>query len=119
LETGLDDPSTVTFYRIAKTFPPSADEYRTKRQKDGNPPTNADAAIIRAYDGLSAFDSEAGARRQATRFRILGSKVVRFHLPIAGHISWEQTFQPGHYTLTGELAQLAEYLDLEFVIEVL
>jgi len=114
----LDDLSIVTFYRIANLFPPSAEEYRTKRQKDGSPPPNAKIEVIRAYDGLSAFDSEAGAMRQGIRFPALGTKVVRYHLPVNGEISWGQSFRAGHYTLAGELDSLAEYLDMEFVVEI-
>jgi hypothetical protein len=70
----------ATFYRIAKGFPPSSSEYRTKRQKDGDPPPNATVAIVRAYDGLSAFDTEEGARQQAKQCSGRLSYVFTFRL---------------------------------------
>jgi hypothetical protein len=114
----LDDSSTVTFYRIAKRFPPTLSEYRTKRQKDGDPPPDARADIARAYDGLSVFDTEAAAVRHAKRMPVLGTIVIRFHIPTNGGIMWEQTFRPGHYTLYGDLKALATYLDHSYVVSI-
>jgi hypothetical protein len=114
----LDDPNTITFYRIAKRFPPGPNEYRTKRQKDGDPPPDAKPDIAQTYDGLSVFDTEAAALRHAKRIPVLGTIIVRFHIPTNGGIAWEQTFRPGHYTLYGDLKELATYLDHAYVLSI-
>jgi hypothetical protein len=106
-----------SFYRVAKSYPPTEDDYRTRKDRQGDPPAHVPEAVRRSWDALSAFDSEEGARRQARRFPRLGRFIVRYDIPPGAGVSFEQTLGPGHYDLRGDKFELHRYL-ADFVVEV-
>lgn len=105
------EPSVRSFYRIAKVYPPGEDEYLTARQRGRLLPVAATGELVRSWDGLSAYDSEEGARQQAKRLRgRLGWLVVRYDVPARSEIVWEKSLGPGHYDLFGDPVELRRYL---------
>ncbi len=100
-----------SFYRVARTYPPSDAEYLTAREKRGDPPAGASAELQRSYDGLSAFDSSEGARALAIRLKgRLGRLIVRYDIPDGAGAVWDKTLGPGHYDLYGDKTELQRYL---------
>jgi hypothetical protein len=57
-----------SFYRVAKEFPPGEDEYLTPRELGRKPKKGASEEDIQSLDGLSSWDSEAGARSIGQQF---------------------------------------------------
>jgi hypothetical protein len=98
------------FYRVVKSYPPTEDDDRTRKDRQGDPPEHVPDAVRRSWDALSAFDSEEGARRQGKRFPRLGRFIVRYDIPPDAGITYEQTLGPGHYDLRGDMTELHGYL---------
>lgn len=99
-----------SFYRIARVFPPADEEYWTLQERRGDPPENASGEVRRSWDALSAFDSEAGARRVARARSRLGTLIVRYDIPEGAAVTWEKTLGPGHYDLRGDVVEFKTYL---------
>lgn len=110
-------PTSRSFYRVAKSYPPTDRDYLTRQDRQGNPPKDSPADVRRAWIALSAFDTLDGARRQARRFPRLGRYIVRYDVPPNASVTYEQTLGPGHYSLHGNRDELRGYL-AEFVAEV-
>ncbi len=68
----------------------------------------------RASHGLSAYDSEEGARRKGQEAPWAGRHLARYDIPEGIGIWWEKTFGPGHWTLHGELSKLDEFRDEDY-----
>jgi hypothetical protein len=105
----------TSFYRVSKRFPPDERSYLTPYDKLGPAPADAPEEKKRSWDALSAFDTEEGARRQAEMFTHLGNLIVRYDIPEASGIHWEQSGEPGHYDLRGDKEELKSYLSDECV----
>jgi hypothetical protein len=59
--------------------------------------------VLRLWDGLSAFQTEAQARQKGRELPRLGRFIVRLELPDSTAIRAERTLDgEGHYTLWGE-----------------
>jgi hypothetical protein len=106
-----------SFYRIAKSVPPTDADYRTQRDFRGDPPTDSSEEELWSWDAYSSFDTEAGARRQGRRIPRLGRYIVRYDILDGNGIEIRQTFGPGHYDLRGTKEELHRYLS-DFVAEV-
>jgi hypothetical protein len=118
-----------TFYRVATAFPPPELDYRTARDKRGDPPADAKPELVLSWDGLSAFDTEAAARAQGQRLPRLGHLIVRYLIPERVGIIWRQTTKNRHhYDLFGpgaswpplpeRKAQLEAFLDPDYLATV-
>jgi hypothetical protein len=125
----VSEPRTRTFYRLAHGFPPPLDDYRTARDKRGNPPAGADEEVLFSWDSLSAFDTEDAARRVGRKLRGLGHLIVRYVIPADADIVWRQTGSNRHHwdlrgradwstSIASRKRQLEPYLDSGFVVEV-
>jgi hypothetical protein len=109
----------ASLYRIAKTYPPSDDEYQTALEKYGLAKPSDSPEVHWARDKWSLFDTEENARAQAIkRKRRLGGLIVRCDIPVGAGIQWKRTFSAtGHYSLWGDKEELKSYLS-DFVAEV-
>lgn len=106
-----------SFYRVARRFPPADEECLTLQERQGPPPATASDEVKRSWNALSAFDSEAGARRVAKRRPRLGPLIVRYDIPGDAGIDWEKTLGPGHFSLRGPKEELKRCLS-DFVASV-
>lgn len=114
IETGdggnVDSPSRRTFYRLARTWPPGERDYTPLYvRKNGVLPLSLRDEERRASHGLSAYDSEDGARRKGLEAPWAGRHIARYDIPEGIGIWWEKTFGPGHWTLYGELHALDSF----------
>jgi hypothetical protein len=57
----------------------------------GRLPRRPDPAVERLWDGLSVFDSEAGARAHASKYPHLGRFIVQLVVRLAGEFRVERT----------------------------
>lgn len=91
-----------TLWRIVKTDPPTVKDFQSRTER-GLPPIDPDQPELN--DGISAFDSEARAKQQATEVPRLGRFVAEFWIP--DDCEARRTGQsPGHYTVWGEAETL-------------
>ena len=107
-----DERRVRSFFRVAKSYPPTDADYRTQRDLRGDPPPDLTEEELWSWDAFSAFDTEADARRRGRRFRRLGTHVVRYDIPAGSGIEWSKTFAPGHFDLKGDQTELHRYLGL-------
>jgi hypothetical protein len=103
-------PNIRSFFRVARSYPPTAEDYRTQRDFRGDPSADLTDEERFSWDAYSAFDTEDGARRQGRRIRRLGTHIVRYDIPDGAGIEIRQTFGPGHYDLKGSTEELRGYL---------
>lgn len=112
------EPATRAFYRLVRFVPPRATDYVStfeRYEAKGAFPARWTTEDYRISRGLSAFDSEQGARRQWVEVSSGHRYIVRYWLPVAEHRLYERTFKtPGHFTLYGGRAVLERYLDLAY-----
>lgn len=95
-----------TFYRIVLTNPPTEADFLSNQAK-GLPLRHDTEEARRLWDGISAFDTEARARRMALRYPQQGGFVAELRISASGAIRFERsTATRGHYTLWGEPADL-------------
>jgi hypothetical protein len=106
-----------SFFRLAKSYPPSDADYRTQRDFRGDPPPDSSEEELWSWDAYSAYDTEDGARQQGRRIPRLGKFVVRYDIPADSGIAIRKTFGPGHYGLRGDKEERHSYL-ADFVAEV-
>jgi len=106
----LGERRVRSFYRVAKSFPPTDQDDRTQRDFRGEPGAHLTEEELWRWDAYSAFDTEQGARRQARRIKRLESYIVRYDIPEGSGIAWRKTFGPGHYDLKGDKTELHSYL---------
>jgi hypothetical protein len=96
------------FYRIVKADPPEVVDFMSNQAKglprrEGEPPE--------LYDGISVYETEAQARRKATRYRSLGSYIAALRLPEDGPIQYRRTTASrGHHTLWGEPQEIRAHV---------
>jgi pimeloyl-ACP methyl ester carboxylesterase len=74
----------------------------TSNEVLGVPIRNSDPETLRLWGGLSAWATEAQARRNARRFPSLGAHIAAIRLERGAPIRVERTRGPGHHTLWGE-----------------
>lgn len=91
----------LELYRIAKTFPPGAEEYRTFRQKleSRGRRVGGGQSVQRAASGLTCFTTFQGALKQQEDFPALGSMIVQYRIPdTLSHLVDQILPEPGHVT---------------------
>lgn len=96
-------PSTWTFYRIVKGDPPTRDDFVSNQAKGRIPRRILTAEELRRWDGLSVFETEAQARRQARRHPFLGRFIARLRIVEGGPIHYQRTNPDnrGHHSVWG------------------
>jgi hypothetical protein len=95
-----------TFYRIAKSDPPTPDDFKSDEAL-GIPPRDADPETLRLHSGVSAFATETQARNKARAYPWLGRFIVRLEIPKGAPIAIERTLvSRGHHTLWGDPTDL-------------
>jgi hypothetical protein len=121
----LSESPTRTFYRVAKTFPPTDQDYTTasERRNGAPPPPYIPLDRHRSwYEGYSAFDTQEAAVRLAIRMRgKLGKVIVRYDVPEGVGITWESVpgdEDTGHFDLFGDKNVLKRYLATDFRLEI-
>jgi len=96
----------VILYRLVLRDPPTVEDFLSYEAR-GRPPTTTDPELIRLWSGVSAYATEARARRQSSAYPFLGSNIARLDIGESGPIRFERTTRSrGHYTLWGEPATL-------------
>jgi hypothetical protein len=95
----LDSGATRTFFRITRSNPPTLNDFLSNTARRRRPPRR-DARTLRLWDGVSVFDTEDSARRQAQRIPAIGGYIAAVQFPAAGPVHYEQTGNdPHHYTV--------------------
>lgn len=97
-------PASRVVFRIVLTNPPSLHDF-TSNAALRKTPQRPDPEVLRLWDGLSVFASEAQARRQARRLPFLGSYIAEMALPINARCERTRP-TPGHHTVWGNPAML-------------
>ena len=111
----VTDPETRAFYRLVRFVPPRVRDYVStydRYEAKGAFPSRWTAEEYRIARGLSAYDSEEGARRQWLEAPGGHRFIVRYRLSALEPRLYERTFKtPGHYTVFGGQEVLEPYLD--------
>ena len=100
------NPSSASrvVFRLVLTNPASRDDF-TSNAARGKAPARPDPEVLRLWDGLSVWATEAQARRQARGLPFLGSYIAEMDIPT--NVRCERTRRtPGHYTIWGNPAVL-------------
>jgi hypothetical protein len=93
------------FYRIAKSDPPKAEDFRSNEAK-GLQPRGIELDQPELWSGISVYNSERRARDRALRFPNLGGYIAAIRLPPDGPFAIKQTLGRGHYTICGDAEAL-------------
>jgi len=109
-DEAVDETPVHSFYRVAKRYPPGDREYLTPQDKFGDPPDHETPERMASWDGLSAYDTEDGARRAGRQFTHLGNVIVRYDIPEGAGITWTPSMAPGHVDLRGDKEALKGFL---------
>ena len=97
----------LTFYRIVKANPPSTADFTSKLAMGLVDPA-ADQNTRWLESGISAYGTEAQARRKARAFSFLGAYIAAVEIPEGGPITYRRTTSSaGHHTLWGDPSELA------------
>lgn len=110
----MKEKNTRSFYLVSRHFPPTNRAYRTPQDKGKRMPAGLSEEQQRSWAALSLWSTEEGARRAALQARQagknLGDIIVRFDVPAGMGITWQETIEPGHFDLKGDLKALKNYL---------
>jgi hypothetical protein len=91
----------VKLYRIVHDDPPSLADLKSDRDRGRPRPVND--AMVRLWEGFSAFDSEERARIKARTYPVMGGYIAELDIPEGSSIRFEQTTKArGHYTIWGD-----------------
>jgi hypothetical protein len=109
----VTDPNVSTpgeiarrLYRIVKTNPPKLADFVSNAAKERPIPDDARPEARRLWDGLSAYATEAQARRHAKISPMLGSFLAELAITPDAPVRIERTLGTGHYTIWGDPALL-------------
>jgi hypothetical protein len=87
------------FYRVVRTNPPTAEDFRSDREQ-GRPRPGPRWA--HTWHGFSVMDSEAGARQLVSEYPRIGSYIATITVEEGSGIRIERTHnREGHYTMWG------------------
>src|SRR5688572_10444428 len=101
---------TRTFYRLAKSNPPTVEDFMSncekglRRRGDGR-------ETIEDWTGLSVYDSMEGIHDLLARARFSARArwVARLEIPETAAPEWKKTHGEGHWTVWGSSKELASY----------
>jgi hypothetical protein len=101
----------ATFYRILAGEAPTANDFRSNRDK-GLPPRGPELADLSLWTGLSLFDQREEAERRARRYRI-GTHLAVLDLPawwVADPTCLRKTLGPSHFTAWGTFPEFEPHI---------
>jgi hypothetical protein len=98
-------PMVWVLYRNIKGPDPTLIDF-TSQAAQGTPPSSADPEILRLWDGISCWATEAQARRIARRYPKQGAYIAVLQIPDDTATRIERTRGPGHHTLRGDPAEI-------------
>lgn len=99
--------SGASFFRVVKASPPTLRDFTSNADRNRPIPPHLPVELHRLWDGLSVYDSLAGAEQKARLSPALGSWVAELAIPAHATISFERTTRErGHFTLWGEPGEL-------------
>lgn len=114
----MDGERLRFFYRVSKKVPPDDAFYLTPQEKYGDPPAGAPEETRRAWDALSFYTSEEGARLCGKEHTHLGGKIVRFRIPEGAGITWDPPDEEGHCNVRGDKETIERFWDVDYVARV-
>lgn len=88
------------FFRVVQTDPPTLDDFRSYLAL-GKPLLHQTPRRLRAWSGVSVYDTEGAARAKARDFG-LGPYLAELHVPADASVEAEGPGQLGHFNLFGE-----------------
>ena len=94
-----------TLYRNIRGSEPTLLDF-TSHEAQGIPPTSANPEVIRLWDGISCWATEAQARRIARRYPKQGAYIAVLYIPDVAAIQVERTRGPGHHTVRGDPSEI-------------
>ena len=96
-----------TLHRIVLTAPPTVTDFLSDKERGRPQPTEQE--LLRLWDGLSMYATEAQARRKARGVPALGAFIATVDIPEDGSVRYERTLKSsGHHTVWGDAARLLE-----------
>lgn len=100
-----------TFFPLVLTDPPTRRDFLSDAAQ-GKPSRGADPLVRQVWSGVSAYQTEAQARRKARTYPWLGSYIAAVALPAGAPVRVERTFprSAGHHTLWGDAGALLAYV---------
>lgn len=108
------EAKTKRLYRAAERYPPANREYRSSAAKGRQPPPDASEELLRSWDALSAWDTPEAALRVA-RGSVSARYVVCFEIPDDCGVIYEQSGEPGHFDIRGDMEELKGYLTADTI----
>jgi hypothetical protein len=97
-----------TFWRIVRTNPPTRQDFLSHAAR-GLPVRSQSPEVIRQSEGVSAFTTEAQARRQARRYPQLGRWLAELRTGDTDELTVERSpGGAGHHTIWGDADLLLE-----------
>jgi hypothetical protein len=98
-----------TFYRIVRTDRPTIADFTSNQARGLPAPDDPDRR--RLWDGLSCYNTETQARRNALKRPSLGRYIAELQIPEDGPVRYERTpVSAGHHTLWGDAVVLLRYV---------
>lgn len=91
----------IILYRIVDSNPPTLADM-TSNAARGETLRDPTPERLRLWAGLSAFATEAQARRNARRYTRLGRFIATLGIPADAPVRIERTGRPGHHTVWGD-----------------
>ena len=85
------------YFRIVGYDPPREEDFLSNRAR-GLAPRGIELRVPRLHDGISLWDSLAGARRRAQEFPLLGEWIAEIEIEDRGPCRVEPTLARGHFT---------------------
>jgi hypothetical protein len=94
-------------FRIVASDPPTLQDFLSDEEAGDPEPDQSDPLRHRLWQGRSAYNTEAQARRKARGFPLLGAYIAEVRLPDDPAISYERTTKSmGHFTIWGDARHL-------------
>lgn len=98
-----------SLYKIVASDPPTLDDFLSDEEAGDPEPDKSDVQRHRLWQGRSAYNTEAQARRKARGFPLLGAYIAELRLQEDPAITYERTTKStGHFTIWGDARHLME-----------
>jgi hypothetical protein len=97
-------------YHVIRSEEPEEERYRSNASRERPPPDDL-PETLRLWTGISAWNTEAQARKKARDLEemgfYLGDLIAELNLPASGSIQWERTTGArGHHTVWGDPSEI-------------
>ncbi len=95
------------FYRLVRTNPPTADDFKSHQELGIRFRRPLDTEALRISFGVSVSDDPVKLVRKIATFPELGSFLATVRIDEVGPVRWEKTTKRGdHYTLWGTAGEI-------------